>query len=202
MRVYSKYLILLLLTCACSSVQSLSVQSEPVSELYILDENLQVKNKIGNTPTEIDIKDLIGENDFLYLRFKKEGYDDFRIVIPKNWDKGSLNVKLNPYEKYASDELKSKVLAETKELNIRQIMVILDIQKEILKKNISLAQTKLVELKKLDTPESVSSLIDANIQYLSGNRERALGLYQKALSLDPNNEQLKEVILKISGGKN
>lgn len=203
MKVYqvSFYFVFALLV-GCSSATKVAVQSNPVSEVFVLDETLQVKNKIGMTPLEVDLKDLAGEKNFVYLRFKKEGYDDFRIVLPKDWNNGQLNVSLSPYEKYAPEELKNKVLVETKELNTRQIMVILDIQREIMKQNLPLATSRLSELRQLQTPEPVIQLIEGNIQFLSGNKDRALALYESALQKDPSNNQLREIVSKLQKERN
>ena len=191
---------LLVLSVSCSSAKkrNVKIESNPAADVYLLNDQFSDSKKLGTSPLDFDL-DQNQNAKFYYLSFQQEGYEEFKVVIPKTWDLGVLNVNLKQLEKYTQPELKNLVIKEVEELHVQQVMSILKTQRLLMQEDFSGASREIAKLYSLKAPEAITSILEGNLEYLRGNARQALAKYRKALTYDPSNEDLLSIVALIEG---
>lgn len=102
-----KVLILLFVSgCATSQIEILS---EPKAKVYIGDDFLSENKEIGITPFKLDPKK-VSDKDFLFLTFENKKFEKQKLVVPRNFSGGKIQVKLSPKEKITDSEVEERIL--------------------------------------------------------------------------------------------
>ena len=128
--------------CATSKVQ---ISSEPKSKVYVSSDFTSEYKELGETPIEIDVKKITDGNDFAFISFKAEGYDNYRVALPSKFSSGSIEVKLNEQEKVTDEVLKKEIEDKVKasyESQISTLTELIKTQQEINAQKVVSLQTE------------------------------------------------------------
>lgn len=102
---FKVFILIFLVGCATSKVE---VFSEPKAKVYLGDDFLSENKEVGITPFRIDLKSAT-EKDFLFLTFENKKFEKQKLVIPRNFSGGRIQVKLTPKEKLSDAEIEERV---------------------------------------------------------------------------------------------
>lgn len=171
----------------------IKINSNPSAEVIVGDGSHDLGNSIGRTPMEANFAE-IAKGDFIYLKFVSDKYEDYQMIVPSDWKQGEINVKLKQKEKILPGEVEEKMVEKMRELSTSQILGVLEFQKQLQQGQFGKASAELVNLRRLRTPEAIVAMLDGNLSYVKGDRKEALSFYRRALSLYPQNYEVKALI--------
>lgn len=106
-------LFILLFVTGCATTQ-VEIFSEPRAKVYLGDDFLSQNKEIGITPFKMDLKSAT-EKDFLFLTFENKRFEKQKLVIPKTFGGGRIQVKLTPKEKLSDVEIEERISDRLKE---------------------------------------------------------------------------------------
>ncbi len=171
----------------------IKVTSNPSAEVIIGNGSHDLGSSVGRTPLDINFKE-VAKGDYVYLKFVSDKYEDYQLIVPSNWAQGEINVKLNQKEKILPAEVEEKMVDKMKELSTSQILGVLEFQKQLQQGQFGKASAEIVNLRRLRTPEAIVAMLDGNLSYVKGNKNEALAFYRRALSLYPQNYEVRALI--------
>jgi|GEM_PF-3698264 len=126
--------VFLALQIGCASKRTVSFASTPSGATVYASTSFSSEFKeVGQTPITVDLKKYAEGGKFTYLSLKSEGHDNYRMVLPSNYSRGSVEVKLNPQAKTTDSELRLEIEKEVREGY--------EAQTRLLKDQLELAQT-------------------------------------------------------------
>jgi len=177
---------------ACAS-GSLRVSSSPEqADVSVIRENGNPE-KVGQTPLQIDERQLAGRGKYITIVISKDGYHTERFVVPTAMTGTYLqmNAKLKEVELPATCQNQSAAIDKISR-------GIADVQALIRSRQLNEAQSKINSL--LNDYSNVGVLYDllGNIHYMNRNLELALTAYQKSLNIDPTNADTQRMVKKLS----
>lgn len=196
------YLIIILISCSimiagCGLLPKkgtkIKISSNPSAEVIVGDGSHDLGSSVGRTPIEVNFKE-IAKGDYVYLKFQSDKYEDYQMIVPSNWSQGEINVKLKQKEKILPTEVEEKMVDKMRELSTSQILGVLEFQKQLQQGQFGKASAEIVNLRRLRTPEAIVAMLDGNLSYVKGNKQEALTFYRRALSLYPQNYEVKALI--------
>lgn len=171
----------------------IKVASNPSSEVIVGDGSHDLGSSVGRTPLELNFKE-IAKGDYIYLKFISDKHEDYQLIVPSDWVQGEINVKLKPKEKILPAEVEEKMVEKMKELSTSQILGVLEFQKQLQQGQFGKASAEIVNLRRLRTPEAIVAMLDGNLSYIKGDKKEALNFYRRALTLYPQNYEVKALI--------
>jgi hypothetical protein len=169
------------------------VSSNPSAEVIVGDGSHDIGSSIGRTPLDVNFKE-IAKGEYIYLKFQSEKHEDYQLIVPSDWSQGEINVKLKQKEKILPAEVEDKMVEKMKELSTSQILGVLEFQKQLQQGQFGKASAEIVNLRRLRTPEAVVAMLDGNLSYVKGDKKGALAFYRRALSLYPQNYEVRALI--------
>lgn len=204
MRTLHIKMILLLVTLAtlanCSLLPKkghmVKVTSNPSAEVIVSNGTKDHGSSIGRTPLEVNFTE-VAKGDFIYLKFVSEKHEDYQIVLPSDWKQGEVNVKLKMKDKILPGEVEDQMVSKMQDLNTSQILGVLAFQKQLQQGEFGKAQSEVVNLKRLRTPEAIIALLEGNLSYMRGNKREALILYKRSFQLYPKNVEVQSLIEQL-----
>jgi tetratricopeptide (TPR) repeat protein len=105
----------------CSTTSEIEVLSDPKSKVYIGDDFLSETKEVGVTPFKLNPK-MATEKDFLFLTFENKKFEKQKLVIPKNFSGGRIQVKLSPKEKISDKEIEERILDRLKKQHVEDML--------------------------------------------------------------------------------
>ena len=173
---------------ACSHV--VIVKSEPSgARVRIVNENGKLGPSLGVTPLDLNS---LPSSDAVVLEIDKEAHLPKQIVVPKvTGSRLTINAKLQPLSKEYLAERSRLDFAASLNANLFEIF---KLQSLILEKNS--AEVLKMEASMREQWEGISlyqSLL-GNFYYLTGDYKMAKIRYQKAISLDPRNDEARNML--------
>jgi len=191
---YIIILALLVVGCANTSLQITSEPSE-ADVTYIVN---NLEQKLGVTPLNLT-KDQMGEvsSKGFKVRFEKPGFLKEQITLDSTYFKkvGSMNVKLTPkanWKEASQDPQANRYLNDVASLSA-------EIQALTVKKEFPQAETLVKSLVTRYPKLSVGWTLMGNIYYLQRRVGDAITAYQKALELNPEDQEIKNILNQIRG---
>ena len=188
-----KFLIFpLLIITACSTNQKVSLQSYPPSASVSLETSTGEKKALGETPLNLNGQELFDGKNMAFLEVSKEGFEKQKIFLTRNssTENFDVSVKLTP----TATDLKAEKGKDRQEQLAKSLARISGL---ISKKKYDEAERLLFDLAR-DFPHiSVTYDLLGNIYYLRGSYRKALEHYKRALSLNPENSETRNMIDKL-----
>lgn len=176
---------------ACSHV--VVVKSEPSgARVRIVNENGKPGPSLGVTPLDLNS---LPNSDAVVLEIDKEAHLPKQIVVPKvTGSRLTVNAKLQPLSKEYLAERSRVDFSASLNANLFEIF---KLQSLVLEKNS--AEVLKMEVTMRDQWEGISlfhSLL-GNFYYLTGDYKTAKTRYEKALSLDPRNDEARNMLSNL-----
>lgn len=184
------YLLMLLLLASCGHGK-LEFQSFPAKvDVSVVESDGQIK-KLGETPLNVDMNNILFGDGAVKLLFTKAGYRDEVVYLSKPALRSNIKISANMKEASSAKEIISNQKLEKLSNKVAEA------QKFSYSKNYKRAEGILLGL--IDEYPEVSVPYDllANIYYLSNNTSKALFFYEKAKGLSPSNTQREYLINKL-----
>lgn len=172
---------------------SVKITSNPSAEVIISNGDQDLGSSIGRTPLEVNFSE-VAKGDYVYLKFVSDKHEDYQMILPSDWKHGEVNVKLKMKEKILPTEVEEQMVAKMQELNTSQILGVLAFQKQLQQGEFGKAQSEVVNLKRLRTPEAIISMLEGNLNYMQGKRKEALHFYRRSFQLYPKNVEVQTLI--------
>ncbi len=186
--------LLTILTVNCSHM-NIQVTSNPPEAEVIL-HTKSGSQKIGKTPLTIPDSQLSNLNDGFTVEVSKEGYFQQKVLVEKRSINSSaeLTVKLNPHPKFDFKKSDPEVLATIEEI-ARQVS---SIQAFLLKRDYNQAEVLAKSLLNQYPNLAVGWSLLGNNYYLQGRFAEATSQYQRALEIEPNNQETRDILSKMN----
>lgn len=217
----------------CATASQIELLSDPKSKVYIGDDFLSETKELGITPFKLNPKTAT-EKDFLFLTFENKKFERQKVVLPKNFSGGRVQVKLVPKEKISDNEVEERILERLKkqhsedllrlkndyqydverlkkdnldyyakiekEFNDKNNMIyrmVLSFQSALQMEDLNTANRYLLQLRKINAPESLMLILEGNYQYFNKEYKEAIVSYEKSLELNPDNIEMIPIIQKL-----
>jgi hypothetical protein len=189
-QVLSPILLAVAAVATSSCVHRVIVKTDPPgARVRILGESGKAGSTLGTTP--LDIKSLPGD-DVAIVELEKDGHLPKMLVIPKVKNATiTATVKLQPLTREFLVEKNRREFAAAMNANFAQLLKL---------QSLVLARNK-TEVEKLDTQMrgdfddvSLFHSLMGNYYFLQSDFKKARGRYQKALALDPYNEEARSML--------
>lgn len=187
-----------LVTACASPSKNLRILSEPDgAQVSLVSANGDTR-ELGTTPYELSESQLLTHNgDVFGFKFQKEGYEVERVYIEnptKNFH-GELRVKLYPASDWSQAFVDKKA---TRYLNdVAQMTA--EIQGALASKDLVRGEQAARSLTTRYPGIAVGWTLLGNVFYMQNRKSEALEAYNKSLSLDPTNQETKNVIERLRG---
>ncbi len=196
---YQKYLLgvdfpMVLIVASLSACSHLVVvKSEPSgARVRIVNENGKPGPSLGVTPLDLNS---LPNSDAVVLEIDKEAHLPKQIVVPKaTGSRLTISTKLQPLSKEYLAERSRVDFAASLNANLFEIF---KLQSLVLEKNS--AEVMKMEITMREQWEGISlfhSLL-GNFYYLTGDYKKAKNKYEKALSLDPRNDEARNMLSNL-----
>ncbi len=196
---YQKYLLgvdflMVLIVASLSACSHLVVvKSEPSgARVRIVNENGKPGPSLGVTPLDLNS---LPNSDAVVLEIDKEAHLPKQIVVPKaTGSRLTISTKLQPLSKEYLAERSRVDFAASLNANLFEIF---KLQSLVIEKNS--AEVMKMEITMRDQWEGISlfhSLL-GNFYYLTGDYKKAKNKYEKALSLDPRNDEARNMLSNL-----
>ena len=188
----SSLVLFVLSVCAgCSHV--VVVKSEPPgARVRIVNANGKLGPSLGVTPLDLNS---LPSGDAVLIEIDKEAHLPKQVVVPKvTGSRLTINTKLQPLSKEYLAERSRLDFASSLNANLFEIF---KLQSLILEKNAE--EVMKMEKSMRDQWEGISlyqSLL-GNFYYLTGDYKTAKTKYEKALSLDPRNDEARNMLSNL-----
>ena len=176
--------------------KTIKINSNPSAEVILGDGSHELGNSIGRTPLEVNFSE-VAKGDLVYLKLVSEKYEDYQLILPSTWKQGEVNIKLKQKEKILPQDVEEKMASKLKELTTSQILGVMGFQKQLQQGDFQKASSEIVNLKRLRAPDAIVSLLEGNLNYLQGNKRRALADYKRSYSLYNQNYEIKSLIEQL-----
>jgi hypothetical protein len=169
------------------------VKSEPAgASVRLLGENGKAGASLGTTP--LDLKNLPG-NDVALVELEKDGHLPKVIVIPKVQNATiTASVRLQPLTREYLAEKNRRDFAASMNSNFAQM---LKLQSLVLERNKAEVEKLEGQMKTEFTDVSLFHSLMGNHHFLQANFKEAKIRYEKALVLDPNNEEARTMLTQM-----
>lgn len=224
----------------CASTQ-IEILSEPKSKVYLGDDFLSENKEVGITPFKLNPKKMT-EKDFLFLTFENKRFEKQKLVVPRNYSGGRIQVKLTPKEKLSDSEIEERLEKKLKRAHNEELSklrdehkieidrmrddhssiinrlsransdyykeiekkfndktnriyrLVLSFQTALQMKDLNTANRYLLQLRKVDAPDSLMLILEGNYKYFNNEYKEAIASYERSLQLDPDNIELITII--------
>ena len=176
---------------ACSHV--VVVKSEPSgARVRIINENGKIGPALGVTPLDLNS---LPNSDAVVLEIDKEAHLPKQIVVPKvTGSRLTINAKLQPLSKEYLAERSRIDFAASLNVNLFEIF---KLQSLILEKNSTEVLKMEVTMREQWEGISLFHSLLGNFYYLTGDYKTAKTKYEKALSLDPRNDEARNMLSNL-----
>lgn len=181
-----------LLLTACS--HTLTIRSEPAgATLFVVDAQGNRGALVGTTP--LTLKPDTGQAHATY-ELRKNGFEATTLVVPLiEASRVEIGVRLKAIddayfrERFQTDQ--SRILS-------RQFIELLKLQNAILQRSDAEVERLAQSMKGNFEQVSAWHSLLGNFYFLKGQRDRAKSYYQKALELDPQNNEARTLLQALS----
>jgi hypothetical protein len=176
---------------SCSHV--VVIKSDPPgARVRMINDNGKVGPSLGVTPLDLNS---LPNSDVVVVEIDKENHLPKQIVVPKvTGNRLTINAKLQPLSKEYLAERGRLDFAASLNANLFEIF---KLQSLILEKNSE--EVLKMETRMREQWEGISlyqSLL-GNFYYITGDFKKAKAKYEKALSLDPRNEEARNMLSNL-----
>lgn len=189
-----------LISAGCSILPKkgkvIKINSNPSAEVILGDGSHDLGNSIGRTPLDVNFSE-VAKGDLVYLKLVSDKYEDYQLILPSSWKQGEVNVKLKRKENVLPSDVEEKMVEKMKNLTTSQVLSVLQFQKQLQQGDFGKASSEIVNLKRLRAPSAIINLLDGNLNYLKGNKRRALESYRRSFSQYNKNYEVKSLIEQL-----
>lgn len=181
----------LLLVCSCA--HRVLVKSEPAgATVRILGDNGKPGTPMGTTP--LDLKAL-PEGAVTLIELEKDGHLPKVLVVPNVLNTAiTASVRLQPLSREFLAEKNRRDFASSMNANFAQM---LKLQTLVLEKNKPEVEKLEAQMKNEFADVSLFHSLMGNHHFLQANFKEAKVRYEKALVLDPNNEEARSMLAQL-----
>jgi tetratricopeptide (TPR) repeat protein len=152
--------------------------------------------QLGKTPLSIDSSQLNNTGDGFTLEISKDGHFQQRVVIEKRSlaSAAEVNVKLSQHPKFDFKKNDPDVKAAIEQI-VRNIS---SIQSMLVKRDYNQAEVLTKTLLNEYPNLAVGWSLLGNTYYLQGRYDEAATHYQKALEIEPQNQETRDMLSRMN----
>jgi len=171
----------------------IKINSNPSAEVILGDGSHELGNSIGRTPLDVNFSE-VAKGDLVYLKLVSDKFEDYQLILPSNWKQGEVNVKLQRKENILPSDVEEKMVEKMRNLTTSQVLSVLQFQKQLQQGDFGKAGSEIVNLKRLRAPSAIINMLDGNLNYLKGDKRKALSSYKRSFSQYNKNYEVKSLI--------
>jgi len=87
------FILYIFFIASCAS-KSVKLVSDPPAEVFVSSEFSEEYKSVGQTPIDVNLKEIASKDKFAYLSFQKEGYQKHRVILPSKYSAGTVEIRL------------------------------------------------------------------------------------------------------------